>query len=159
MNGRPRLGYEQKALSGRHGSFETETEKWVVAFTCVEYLYCVPGECAMTSERPIKKNASIEVRLSDEAKSAFMDRCREQGQTASEAIRLFIDKQAETPTKASRHRLRYGRIILAGLIGAGLGIGVAAPSIARSTTDSRFVFEDLDRNHDGVIDHGEFDAR
>lgn len=113
----------------------------------------------MTPKKPLKKNASIEVRLSDEAKSAFMERCRDQGRTVSEAIRLFIDDQMEVRTAPSRVPVRFGRVVIAGLIGTIFGFGVAAPSIARSTADSRIVFQQLDRNHDGVIDHREFDAR
>ena len=113
----------------------------------------------MTPKKPVKKNASIEIRLSDEAKSAFMDRCRDQGRTASEAIRLFIDDQMEVRTATSRRALRYGRVVVAGLAGTIFGFGVTAPSIARSTADSRIVFQQLDRNHDGFIDRQEFDAR
>jgi hypothetical protein len=104
-----------------------------------------------------KKNVSIEVRLSDEIKSAFVDRCRDQGRSASEAIRQFIDEQVEARSSTSQSWRRYGRIGIAGLLGMGLGFGVAAPSIARSAP--ALAFEQVDRNHDGVIDRREFDAR
>lgn len=113
----------------------------------------------MTSEKPLKKNASIEVRLPDESKSAFMDRCRDQGRTASEVIRLFIDDQIAKRPVSSRQSLRYVRVAIAGLVGTIFGLGLAAPSIARSSSDTRIEFQKLDRNHDGVIDRGEFNAR
>ncbi|KQR83306.1 hypothetical protein ASG07_10215 [Sphingomonas sp. Leaf343] len=107
--------------------------------------------------KPAKKNVSIEVRLSDEIKSAFMDRCRDQVRSASEAIRQFIDEQVEARSPPSHSWGRYGRIGVAGLLGMVAGFGVAAPSIARSTPT--LAFEQVDRNHDGVIDRREFDAR
>ncbi|RYF10251.1 MAG: hypothetical protein EOO77_21910 [Oxalobacteraceae bacterium] len=113
----------------------------------------------MTPNKPVKKNASIEVRLSDEAKSAFMERCRDQGRTGSEAIRLFIDDQMEVRNAPSRLPLRFGRIVIAGLVGTIFGLGVAAPSIARSTAETGIFFQQLDRNHDGVIDRREFDGK
>lgn len=113
----------------------------------------------MTSEKPLKKNASIEVRLPDAVKSAFMDRCRDQERTASEAIRLFIDDQIAVQSVPPRQPLRYVRVGIAGLVGTIFGLGLAAPSIARSSADTRIEFQKLDRNHDGVIDRGEFNAR
>jgi hypothetical protein len=125
----------------------------------VAYRCGISEEHAVTPKKPVKKNASIEVRLSDEAKSAFMERCRDQGRTASEAIRLFIDDQMEVLNAPPRLPRRFGRVVIAGFVGTIFGLGVAAPSIARSTADCRIVFQQLDRNHDGVIDHREFDGR
>jgi hypothetical protein len=112
----------------------------------------------MTSEKPLKKNASIEVRLPDAVKSAFMDRCRDQELTASEVIRLFIDNQIAVQSVPPRQPLRYIRVAIAGLVGTIFGLGLAAPSVARSSADIRIEFQKLDRNHDGVIDRGEFNA-
>jgi hypothetical protein len=125
----------------------------------VAYRCGISEEHTVTPKKPVKKNASIEVRLSDEAKSAFMERCRDQGRTASEAIRLFIDDQMEVRNAPPRLPFRFVRVVIAGFVGAIFGLGVAAPSIARSTADCRTVFQQLDRNHDGVIDHREFDGR
>lgn len=124
----------------------------------VAYRCGISEEHTVTPKKPVKKNASIEVRLSDEAKSAFMERCRDQGRTASEAIRLFVDDQL-VRNAPPRLPLRFGRVVVAGFIGTIFGLGVAAPSIARSTAETRIVFQQLDRNHDGVIDRREFDAR
>ena len=111
----------------------------------------------MLSSRPSKKSETIEIRLSHEAKTAFMDRCRGERRTASEAIRLFIDAELGGPQR--RQRLPSWRIAAAGVIGAALGLGAAAPSFAHATETSRAAFEKLDRNHDGVVSYAEFRSR
>ena len=109
----------------------------------------------MASIKPPKKSETIEVRLSHEAKTAFMERCRRERLTASEAIRLFIDDQAGSP-KPRRRRGAYWRIIAAGVVGAVLGLGAAAPSLAWGAQNTRPAFDQLDRNHDGVLNYQEF---
>jgi anti-sigma factor RsiW len=106
-----------------------------------------------TSKAP-KKSETIEIRLSYEAKAAFMAHCRRERRTASEALRLFIDGRTEV-----RRRAPSWRIVLAGMIGAGLGLGAAAPSFAHATQNSRAAFDRLDRNHDGVLSYREFGSR
>src|SRR4029453_47905 len=59
-----------------------------------------PDELPMTPERPQKKSDTLEVRLPHETKQAFMARCRQDGRSASEVIRDFIDgyvARASTP--------------------------------------------------------------
>ena len=85
----------------------------------------------MHAAKPAKKNVTIEVRLSDEAKSAFMARCSREDLTASEAIRGFIDDQLGLPSQRNRRR-PASRLALVALLGAALGAGVAAPSLAHS---------------------------
>ncbi|HEY1604333.1 MAG TPA: EF-hand domain-containing protein [Allosphingosinicella sp.] len=111
------------------------------------------------ASRPAKKSETIEIRLSHEAKAAFMLRCRRERRTASEAIRLFIDGQLDARAAARPRRLPSWRIAAAGLIGAALGLGVAAPSFAHATQSSRAAFERLDRNHDGMLSYEEFRSR
>ncbi|MEO1039988.1 MAG: hypothetical protein AAFX09_10615 [Pseudomonadota bacterium] len=41
-------------------------------------------------DREPKKTTTIEVRVSDEAKAAFLERCRETGRSASDALREFM---------------------------------------------------------------------
>ena len=117
----------------------------------------------MPSDMPAKKNASIEVRLPDATKAAFMARCARQGRTASDAIRTFIDAQlAEPPADRParpRPRGRHWRIATAAVAGTVVGFGVAAPSIARSTPAPRPGFHQLDHNRDGVLDPAEYSAR
>lgn len=106
-----------------------------------------------------KKSETIEIRLSHEAKTAFMERCRLDRRTASEALRLFIDEQLDGRSNVRRRRSPSWRIIVAGAIGAALGLGVAAPSFAHATQNSKAAFERLDRNHDGVLSYEEFRSR
>jgi len=111
----------------------------------------------MASIKPPKKSETIEIRLSHEAKAAFMERCRQERRTASEAIRLLIDNQ---PTPG-RPRVARWRFLAAGVVGAVLGLGAAAPSFAWAAQkqNTRPVFDQLDRNHDGVLDYQEFRSR
>jgi hypothetical protein len=111
----------------------------------------------MTGARPPKKSETLEVRLPHEAKIAFMARCRSTGQTASEAVRLFIEGElAGRP----RYRARLnGWQALAAAV-AGLAIGAAAaPSLAQTVGADRAAFHSLDRNGDGVLTPAEFAAR
>ncbi|HEX5181723.1 MAG TPA: EF-hand domain-containing protein [Allosphingosinicella sp.] len=111
------------------------------------------------ASRPAKKSETIEIRLSHAAKAAFMDRCRRERRTASDAIRLFIDGELDAGASDRKRRLPSWRTIAAGLIGAAIGLGVAAPSFAHATQGSRAAFERLDRNHDGVLSYEEFRSR
>jgi hypothetical protein len=106
-----------------------------------------------------KKSETIEIRLSYETKTAFMERCRLQRRTASEALRLFIDEQLDRHSNVRRRRLPTWRILAAGVIGAALGLGAAAPSFAHATENSKAAFDRLDRNHDGVLSYQEFRSR
>jgi hypothetical protein len=111
----------------------------------------------MASKAP-KKSETIAIRLSHEAKAAFMQRCRQERRTASEAVRLFIDGQLDARPHA-RRRTASWRVALAGMIGAALGLGAAAPSFAHATQNSKTAFEQLDRDHDGVLSYAEFRTR
>jgi hypothetical protein len=106
-----------------------------------------------------KKSETIEIRLSHEAKTAFMERCRLERRTASDALRSFIDDQLDPRSSARGRRSPSWRIIVAGAIGAAVGLGVAAPSFAHATQNSKAAFERLDRNHDGVLSYQEFRSR
>lgn len=113
----------------------------------------------MTTSRASKKSETIEIRLSHEAKTAFMSRCRRERRTASEALRLFIDAEIGARPDVRRRPLPSWRIVAAGVIGAAIGVGAAAPSFAHVTENSRAAFEKLDRNHDGVVSYQEFRSR
>ncbi len=105
-----------------------------------------------------KKSETIEIRLSHEAKMAFMERCRRERRTVSDVIRLFIGEQLGEKSGARRALFSW-RIAAATAIGAALGLGVAAPSFAHATENSKAAFERLDRNHDGVLSYAEFRSR
>ncbi|HZV84804.1 MAG TPA: hypothetical protein VFF48_07450 [Brevundimonas sp.] len=111
----------------------------------------------MTRIRPPKKSETLEVRLPYEAKTAFMARCRDTGQTASDAVRLFIDSEiAGGPRR--RNRLRAWQMLVAAI--AGLAIGAAAaPSLAQTGGSDRAAFEALDRDADGLLTPAEFARR
>jgi hypothetical protein len=106
-----------------------------------------------------KKSETIEIRLSHEAKTAFMEKCRREQQTASETVRRFIDAAIDPCAAMRPRRTSSWRIIAAGLFGAALGFGAAAPSLAHAAHDDRAAFDQLDRNHDGVLSYGEYRAR
>jgi anti-sigma factor RsiW len=106
-----------------------------------------------------KKSETLEIRLSYETKAAFMERCRRDRRTASEALRELIDAQLAPRPGTRRLRPPSWRIVLAGMIGAAVGLGAAAPSFARATESSRTAFDRLDRNHDGVLSYQEFRSR
>ncbi|WP_174274054.1 EF-hand domain-containing protein [Sphingomonas bacterium] len=110
----------------------------------------------MTTARSSKKSETIEVRLSYAAKIAFMARCRQERRTASEAIRLFIDDTIAPHPHIRLRPIAHARIVMAGVVGAMLGVGAAAPSFAHATENSQAAFDRLDRNHDGVLSAKEF---
>jgi len=109
--------------------------------------------------RPPKKSETIEVRLSHEAKAAFMERCRHEQLTASEAIRLFIDERLDRRASPRRTRAASWRMLAAGIAGAILGLGAAAPSFAWAARNDRPAFDQLDHDHDGVLSYQEFRSR
>jgi hypothetical protein len=110
----------------------------------------------VSDQRRAKKSETLEVRLSLEAKTAFMARCRDQGRTASEAVRDFVEQELAPVAKPQRPGVAQWRIAIAAAI-AGLAVGaVAAPSLAHPARDTRAVFDHLDRNHDGVLSFEEF---
>ena len=113
----------------------------------------------MASAKFTKKNDSIEIRLPDETKAAFREKCRREGRTASDAVRSFIDEQLEPRARVRRRRRSLWRFGLAVAAGAVLGGGIAAPSIAASADNSRSAFQALDRDRDGALTYQEFRSR
>ena len=126
----------------------------------------------MTTPR-LKKSETLEIRLPYPTKLAFMARCRDEGRSASEALRLFIDSHIEAETPARRPvLLRWERLIPAALIAAAMG-AVALPSLARPSLRAEFDrlaadpaagltaadLARLDANHDGKVSFDEFRAQ
>jgi EF hand len=126
----------------------------------------------MTQPR-VKKSETLEIRLSYPAKLAFMARCRDEGRSASEALRLFIDGHVEPikpEAKGGGSRMPQ-RLIAGALIAAAVG-AFALPSLARPSLHAQFDSLDLaghgaisladlarlDTNHDGKISFEEFRA-
>lgn len=116
----------------------------------------------------LKKSETLEIRLPYPTKLAFMARCRDEGRSASEALRLFIDGHLE-PMKPVRRAPQ--RLIAGALIAAAVG-AFALPSLARPSLRAEFDRLDLkgggaisvadvarlDTNHDGKISFEEFRA-
>ena len=72
----------------------------------------------MSQTRPVKKSECLEIRLPYEAKGAFMDKCRQEGRSASESLRAYIEQQIaqNPPTRGAPVRRRNGwALLLAGL--------------------------------------------
>lgn len=103
-----------------------------------------------------KKSETLEVRLPHHTKEAFMARCRDNGRSASEAVRDFIDAEIaerRTPRRAGL----LPRLVAGALLAAAAG-AVAAPTLAHPTSRAA-EFSRLDRNHDGVLTFEEFNRR
>lgn len=110
----------------------------------------------MRTNLPLKKNSSIEIRLPDQTKAVFMERCQREGRTASDVLRSLIDREMGPSRDAHKRSRSTWRIALAGLVGTAFGLGVAAPSIASSGDQTRPAFERLDRDGDGALTYDEF---
>jgi hypothetical protein len=110
--------------------------------------------------RPPKKSETLEVRLPFQTKTAFMARCQDDGRTASDAVRGFIEGELAATSRRkvwTGGRMRVWQAIAAAVAGLVLG-AVAAPSLAQ-TASGHATFQTLDRNHDGVLSPAEFAAR
>ena len=112
----------------------------------------------MNRRKSLKKSETVEIRLPHATKTAFMDKCRAEGRTASEVIRRFIDSELDRSAARPLIGMGWRQLMAAAVAGLTLG-AVAAPALAQSVTLSRPGFDRLDRNHDGVISFDEFRAR
>jgi hypothetical protein len=110
------------------------------------------GEVRMAMTRPLKKSETIEIRLPHPTKVAFMARCREDGRSASEALRGFIDGQIDGVVARRSPPWR----LLAGAFMAAAAGAVALPSLAH--TSEKAGFERFDANRDGRISGAEMRA-
>lgn len=113
----------------------------------------------MIASKPPKKSETLEVRLPYDTKTAFMARCRDLGQTASDAVRGFIETELVGGANEPRRvRLRFWQTAAAAFAGLALG-AFAAPSLALTTPTERPAFNALDQDHDGVLTPAEFSRR
>jgi hypothetical protein len=108
----------------------------------------------MTAPRKLKKSESLEIRIPYPTKQAFMARCRDEGRSASEALRALIDGQLEAARPAPPARRRPWRLIAGALVAAAVG-AAAVPSLARPGLRAA-EFTALDANHDGVLSFAEY---
>ena len=108
-----------------------------------------------------KKSESLEIRLPYSQKTAFIEACREQGISASEALRLQIDSFVEEMSAPQKPQIfgatfdmikRHKAKTLMGFtcLATSLSLGLALPSQADDA-----LFRSFDRNGDGVLTEGE----
>ncbi len=113
----------------------------------------------MTLSRPPKKSETLEIRLPHAAKTAFMERCRAEGLTASEVVRDLIETRVKATSNRRPRRSTRTWLTLAAALG-GIAIGAAAaPAIAQALPGSQAAFQQLDANGDGVLSLAEYRAR
>ena len=114
----------------------------------------------MSEPRKLKKSESLEIRIPYPTKQAFMARCRDEGRSASETLRAFIDGQLDGPRmdapKPAQRRLSW-RLVAGAAIAAAVGVA-AVPSLARPGLKAA-EFAALDANRDGVLTYAEFQRR
>jgi len=106
----------------------------------------------MTEPRKLKKSESLEIRIPYPTKQAFMAHCRDEGRSASEALRALIDGQLEASKTPPRRR--SWRFMAGVAIAAAVGTG-AVPSLARPGLRAA-EFAALDANHDGILCFAEY---
>lgn len=110
--------------------------------------------------REPKKSETIEVRLPYDRKAAFMAHCQGTGRTASKVVRDWIDRELEPRAPSQTRSPMRRRALLSGSVALALAIGLsmATPSTRTraAVPDVRPVFDQLDRNSDGILDSSEF---
>jgi len=119
-------------------------------------------------KRREKKSESLDIRLPYQQKQDFMAATKQQGETASQVLRGFISdyieeaRLAEQPSKVQEISMTLARHRFKSIAtAAGAAIGVFSVTALPSAADST-VFEQLDKNKDGILTEGEiapgFDA-
>ena len=96
-----------------------------------------------------KKSETIEIRLPHPTKVAFMARCRDDGRSASETLRDFIEARIDGRPARQSPSWR----LLAGALMAATAAAVALPSLAH--TSEKAGFDRLDANRDGRVSAAE----
>jgi len=115
----------------------------------------------MRQPAKLKKSESLEIRLPYPTKQAFMARCQDDGRSASEAMRDFIDGYLQPQSaKPARAEFRGWKVIAAGSAAALIAAAAAAPVVARTIwqpSAAQTEFNKLDVNHDGKLSLAEFE--
>jgi antitoxin component of RelBE/YafQ-DinJ toxin-antitoxin module len=121
--------------------------------------------------REPKKTESIEIRVPHATKSAFMDACRQNGTSASAALRTFIERYVHSASRApiqwkeelqmmiKRTSLRTGAAVGAAAVAVMTGVVAtlfATPAKAGTDPLLAAVYDWMDANHDGKVTLAEF---
>jgi hypothetical protein len=112
----------------------------------------------MREPAKLKKSESLEIRLPYPTKQAFMARCRDDGRSASDALRAFIDGYLVDENKP-KPAFRGWRLVAAGSAAALMAAAAAAPTLARpalAAAQTEIEFKKLDANGDGKLSLAEF---
>ena len=110
-----------------------------------------------------KKTEKIEVRLPPETKSEFLEACERQNETASEAIRRFIERYverfhvplADAPMKLVAKMPWWSRIGSLGAVASAVVLAIALPIQANSQSGWKVSFDTADRDKNGIIELSE----
>lgn len=100
-----------------------------------------------------KKSETLQVRLPHGLKRDFMERCRQEGEAASEVLRGFIDSYLARPVeiltseKAAmiRKRFVYPTLALAAVAGTAVVL-IPRPGVAGEDLKAAFAAQDIDRD-------------
>jgi hypothetical protein len=114
----------------------------------------------MRQPAKLKKSESLEIRLPYPTKQAFMARCQDDGRSASEAMRDFIDGYLQPTARTAKPEFRGWKLIAAGSAAALIAAAAAAPVVARTIwqpSAAETEFNKLDANHDGRLSLAEFE--
>ena len=111
----------------------------------------------------IKKTEKIEVRLPPETKSEFLETCDRRNETASEAIRGFIERYverfhvsiADAPLKLVARMPWWSRIGSLGAITSAIVLAVTIPIQANGQSAWKTKFDAADRDKNGIIEPSE----
>ena len=111
-------------------------------------------------KRPPKKDDTLEVRLPQETKQAFMERCKAEGSTASDTVRGFIEGHLAKPLSAKEPAFYRPAASFAAIAAfAAVGIALFTPTPSRAAPDLKSMFQEMDTNKDGKVSETEFAAR
>jgi Ca2+-binding EF-hand superfamily protein len=108
-----------------------------------------------------KKSESLEVRLPHRLKQAFMDRCRAEGASASEAVRRMIEAYVERPAPHRPTELAQvlkPQFAIPAFAAAGLAAVFLLATQSQAGPDLREAFDALDADGNGAVTLAEFGA-
>lgn len=100
----------------------------------------------MPDPKTLKKSESLEIRIPYPTKQAFMARCREDGRSASDTLRAFIERHLDNDARRAARRRRH--LIAGAVIAAAVG-AIALPTLARPSVQDDFAR--LDADGDGRV--------